>query len=180
MIEITLDRLGYYTPYILFFLSLIVIKKRNAFFYYYIGGFILNYVLNVQLKAILKQPRPDSNVALLNIMKQDGRYVHPQMYGMPSGHAQESFYSLLYVCWLIKDKLDKQNKNILFVFGLLCIIMMFQRVMTKKHTILQIGIGSIVGGMVGIFFYKMAEQQVKGIDREREDDDNEIQEGFVH
>jgi len=57
---------------------------------------------------------------------------------------------------------------------------MFQRVMTKKHTILQIGIGSIVGGMVGIFFYKMAEQQVKGIDREREDDDNKIQEGFVH
>jgi membrane-associated phospholipid phosphatase len=180
MIEITLDRLGYYTPYILFFLSLIVIKKRNVIFYYYIGGFLLNYVLNVILKGFIKQPRPDSNVELMNIMKNDGRQVHPQMYGMPSGHAQESFFSLLYIYWLTKDNPNKQNKNFLFVFGLLCIIMMFQRVMTKRHTIFQIGVGAIVGGFLGTFFYKMAEQQVKGKEREKGDDNNRIQEGFVN
>ena len=64
MILQTLERLGFYTPYILFFLSLIVIKKRNVFFYYYVGGFFLNYIFNVLLKGFLKQPRPDSNVEL--------------------------------------------------------------------------------------------------------------------
>jgi membrane-associated phospholipid phosphatase len=180
MIEITLDKLGYYTPHILFFLSLIMIKKRNVIFYYYIGGFLLNYLLNVMLKGFIKQPRPDSNVELLNIMKNDGRHVHPQMYGMPSGHAQESFYSLLYVYWLTKDKPDKENKNYLFVFGLLCIIMLFQRVMTKRHTTMQIGVGAIVGGMIGTFFYKMAEQQVKGVERGKQDDNNQIIQGFVN
>jgi membrane-associated phospholipid phosphatase len=181
MIESILDRLGFYSPYILFFLSLIVIKKRNVFFYYYVGGFLLNYVLNVTLKGFLKHPRPDSNVELLNIMRQDGRPVHPQMYGMPSGHAQESFYSLLFVYeLLLKGTTQKENKYWIIVFALLCIITVFQRVMTKKHTIMQIGVGMIVGGMVGIIFYKMAEMQVKGENLRKEDDNNEVVEGFVN
>jgi membrane-associated phospholipid phosphatase len=180
MIETSLDRLGYYTPYILFFLSLIVIKKRNVVFYYYVGGFFLNYLLNVTLKGFLKQPRPDSNVELLNIMKQDGRHVHPQMYGMPSGHAQESFYSLLYVVWLFKNNPKKQNQYWFLIFGALCVIMLFQRVMTKRHTVTQIVVGAVLGGIVGTVFYKMAELQVKGEDREKIEDNNEIVEGFVH
>ena len=180
MIETILDRLGFYTPYILFFLSLIVIKKRNVFFYYYVGGFLLNYVLNVTLKGFLKQPRPDSNVELLNIMKQDGRPVHPQMYGMPSGHAQESFYSLLFVYGLLRKTAKKENKYWILVFALLCIITVCQRAMTKKHTVMQIVVGMIVGSMAGIFFYKMAEMQVKGENIRKEDDNNEVVEGFVN
>jgi membrane-associated phospholipid phosphatase len=184
MIVTTLDRLGYYTPYILFFLSLIVIKKRNIFFYYYVGGFLLNYLLNITLKGFLKQPRPDSHVALLNIMKQEGRYVDPQMYGMPSGHAQESFFSLFYVFWLLKNKENKTKQQWLGVFGLLCLITVFQRVMTKKHSVMQIMVGSIIGGMVGTLFYKMGEFQVKGEDKDKDrgskEDNNQILEGFVN
>jgi len=174
MIYEILDNVGFYGPYILFAISLMLIKKRNVFFYLYIAGFVANYGLNYLLKNGLKQPRPDSDVHLLNVMKNDGRPIDVHLYGMPSGHMQESLYSLVFIALVTK------KKNYVLAYAALSLMTAIQRFVTRKHSILQLIVGSGVGSFMGWLFFTLAEKEIKGKSFEKADDYNLVKEGFVN
>jgi membrane-associated phospholipid phosphatase len=67
-------------------------------------------------------------------------------FGMPSGHAQATFYVTGFMFFIMK------NKWIPIVFIVVSLITLYQRVKYKNHTIEQVIIGSIVGIAVGFVF----------------------------
>ena len=175
-----LDFVGIWTSFILCILSVWMIQKRSVYFYYYIGGFIFNMVLNAILKSIWKQPRPDSDVSWLKIMETDGRPVDAHMYGMPSGHAQESFFSLAFVYGMTQNKTKHREKKLVWIFAALCALTVCQRVLTRRHTLLQVTVGALLGWGIGYGLYILATHQLKGDENEKPDDDNRIAEGFTY
>ena len=97
------------------------------------------------LKLIIKQPRPKNYKNNLEIFSFDYKGIHE--YGMPSGHSQGSFFSLIFSTLVLKSP-------ILFLIELIiCLLTVFQRWKNKKHTIEQLFVGAIFGSSMAYFAY---------------------------
>lgn len=143
---------------ILFFLTIVFLYDKKTYLWFYIVGAILNYVLNSILKLIFKQPRPDENMKLFRlemIQRETIDWREYQRYGMPSGHSQETTFSLIYVMMVL------QNIKITALFLIITLFTMFQRIYTNRHSILQVFIGSVMGLAMGYLFYFLASKNIK-------------------
>lgn len=70
--------------------------------------------------------------------------------GMPSGHAQMTAFALT-VAYLFTHQYLYQSVFLFFVTIL-------QRFVYNNHTLLQLGIGSILGITIGTFFYEIVKR----------------------
>lgn len=96
----------------------------------------INNVLNNVLKAILKQPRPASH-----------KYIpitHADIYGMPSGHAQNMAFFTIYL-W----RLFPQYKWFHLWNSLNTLLTSYQRYAENNHTFAQVLAGLGVGSLFG-------------------------------
>lgn len=169
-----LYELGEYGPIFLIILSWYLLwDQKNLFFYYNIGIFV-NAVLNLLLKGIIQEPRPlfDSkkmslaNQHLKNYYYQNG--IPFDIYGMPSGHAQMTFFTTIFIYLSIR------HTNLLYLYTIFSLFICYQRVKTNYHSISQVVVGSIIGLAFGYFVYQLAREKIKGRIRERPDDDGPI------
>lgn len=142
-----LDYTGFYGPYILFPVSLYFLLSKQLYLTVFIVGYILNALLNIILKYIIQEPRPNKDIHKFNALKQQNKPIPFNWYGMPSGHSQMALYSTVYVYNVTK------NIYVLAFFSLMSIITIIQRIYYNKHTIMQCLVGSIIGSLVGYFFY---------------------------
>jgi membrane-associated phospholipid phosphatase len=140
-------------PIILFFISLLLLLNKYILILYYIIGFIINLLLNIVIKNIIKEPRP-TNKYQKNFEKRI-KAVSSDTYGMPSGHAQSIFYSLIFI--------HKSFNNIyLSLFYLLiCLNTLHQRVNMGYHSISQVIVGAIIGLIVGYIVYNFSQKDKK-------------------
>jgi len=159
-----LDIIGYLTPNILFILSCYLLWSKPFLLVYYFVGFFINVILNIILKVVLKQPRPSEDIRLFNIAINNGKRMKYDIYGMPSGHAQTSFYSLIFIYLVFKN-----NYLSLFYF-ILSLLTLYQRVKYKNHTLNQVIVGSIVGLIVGYFIFYLSSKKITGKLRSKKDD----------
>ena len=143
----TLDLIGYNGPIILFFTSIFLLYKKNILLSLYIIGSILNLAINNILKEIIKQPRPDEDIQIFNASKMLNKRFGPDKYGMPSGHTQTVFFSLVFFYMITRSI----NWLIIMLFIAVCTIS--QRLIYRKHTIIQIIVGGIIGSVYGYFTY---------------------------
>ena len=157
-------------PIILYIISLNVLwDKPNLFFYYNVGAFS-NIILNLILKGLIKQPRPSEDVQQFNIALKNGtRFlfrngIPHDIFGMPSGHSQSAFFSMIFLFLSIK------KGRVLYVSLFICLITMAQRVAYNYHTLLQVICGAIVGACFGYFVYYLARLKIKGHITEKLDD----------
>ena len=161
-------------PTVLFFYSLLLLWNKNTLFYYYLYGFFLNVILNFILKGLIKEPRPNEDPKLFNIaLKHSIRFKfingYPyDIFGMPSGHAQSAFFSTIFIYLALKDI------KISVIYLIISLLTMYQRVLFKDHTVLQILAGSIVGILFSGFMYFMSQQKIMGKLRAKKDDDGPI------
>ena len=142
---------GYHGPKILFTLLVFIILKTNLtnvinltnhiLFVFLINAF--NIELNMVLKYIIKQPRPQRAI---KINKQDVK--HSKTYGMPSGHAQLVFHNLVYLSLLTK------NNTITTASSFIALLTLYQRYVFRMHTFSQLICGSLIGSLSGYLFYK--------------------------
>ena len=165
-----LNEIGGYGPLILIVLSVYLLwNKRNLLFYYIIGGFF-NAILNLVLKGIFQQPRPSEDYDKFNLVLKNGqRFIFKNgipfdVFGMPSGHSQSSLFSAIFIFLSLK------NLNILSVYLFISFIIMAQRVAFNHHTINQVIVGAIVGGLFGYSMFYMAQNKLMGVIREKIDD----------
>lgn len=170
MLDKIFNYIGGFGPLILLFSSLFLLwNKHNLFFYYCIGIFI-NAILNLVIKGILQQPRPSEDLKEFNLALKHGKrfifkdYLPHDIFGMPSGHTQSSFFSTIFVY------LSLQNIKILYMYLILTFITMAQRIAYDYHTVLQVFVGAIVGILFGCYMYHLAQQKIKGKIREKPDD----------
>lgn len=153
--EITiLDHVGYHGPSILFASSLYLLWEHRPYLIMYVLGMLLNLILNGSLKSIIKQARPEKQIEFIDHNNLKGI----NEYGMPSGHAQLSFYSIVYILCV-----KKPFKECLFVFVLLFlgILTVYQRVKFGRHTVDQVIVGSLIGSMFSYIIYRLTKKYLE-------------------
>jgi membrane-associated phospholipid phosphatase len=153
---------GNYSQYILFLITLYFLWNKQKLLYFYIAGYVLNRILNNILKIILKQPRPSDDEKLFNVALRNSKQIIYKnrsfwdIYGMPSGHAESVFYSTVFIYLSLKST---YISIFYFIFSLL---VCFQRVYFKFHTLAQVLVGSIVGGIFSYIVFYFAQKNIRG------------------
>lgn len=170
MLDTIFNFLGGFGPLILLIFSLFLLwNKHNLFFYYSVGIFV-DAILNLIIKGLLQQPRPYEDPKVFNLALKHGKrfifkdYIPHDIFGMPSGHTQSTFFSTTFIF------LSLQKKWILYLYMIITFITMAQRVVYDYHTVLQVIVGAIVGIIFGYYVYYLAQQKLKGKIREKPDD----------
>lgn len=163
IIEI-IDFLGLFAPYLLFVFSCILLWYKPFYLVYYIIGYGFNILLNIILKITIQDIRPSEDPKLINIAKNNGKNISYDVYGMPSGHAQLSFYSTVFIYLVFK------NIYLTLFYFVISLLTLHHRVQNKKHTVLQVFIGSFVGITVSYFIYEMTKKNISGKWNKKKDD----------
>ena len=102
------------------------------------------------LKDTIREPRP-SNGILVSLDNDEGT----NQYGMPSLHSQLSVFSLVYL-YLVTN-----NIPITILSAFIIILTLYQRWQYRRHTIEQLFVGSIIGGIMGYVIYTIAKNYKK-------------------
>jgi membrane-associated phospholipid phosphatase len=160
------DYLGYYGPNILLIFSILLLWAKNyrSYLSYYLIGYILNILLNYILKGFIQQPRPTGDQKLIEMALHNGKRFGYDIYGMPSGHSQGVFYSTAFIHLVLK------NPQITFLFFLISLNTMIQRVNYQNHTILQVICGAITGIGFAYLVYYYTAKRITGILKPKKDD----------
>lgn len=141
-----IDSIGFFGPLILLVTSIIKLWNQPPYLAGYLIFFIINVIINKILKSIIKEPRPANGQSIIN-----ESYEGADKYGMPSSHAQSVFYSMTYV-YLIKD-----DYLVLLFESFISFLTIYQRWNYRRHTIEQLGIGSMIGllfAYIGVYITK--------------------------
>lgn len=151
-----------YAPLFLVFVTFILLWNKPKLSIFYLIGLLLNSILNIILKGIFQQARPSDDPKLLKIALKNGTQtifkngVPYNIFGMPSGHSQSSFYSAFFILFALK------NKYIFTVYLFFSLLISFQRVYYNHHTVFQVFVGAIIGSIFAYFIYYMAQQKIMG------------------
>lgn len=138
--------------------SLVLLFDRVVCFRMFVFGLLVNNVLNICLKLWFRAPRPD-------------RHHVPQWglafdeYGMPSGHAQNCVYCLVFVLSCLYRDL-----RVFLVFVSVTCVSVVQRYVTGKHGWLQLLVGCVVGGLVALVVRRVSLRFLVGQGRVKADD----------
>lgn len=165
-----LYEIGAYGPIILIFISWYLLWDNNNLFFYYTIGVFVNSIINLILKGIIQQPRPildSKNIKLASTHTKEQFYatgIPFDIFGMPSGHAQSTLFSTIYIYLSLK------HTNITYFYLFITLLTFYQRISSNYHSVLQIIVGSIVGSCFGYFVYQLAREKIKGKIREKPDD----------
>jgi membrane-associated phospholipid phosphatase len=156
-----LNIVGTTAPYSLFIISIFLLRNLKYHLIFYILGFGLNNILNIILKLLIREPRPNNETKFIELIENDIRY---DKYGMPSGHAQKCFFSLVYITLILNQPLIT-----LFYIGItfICIIQKYQY---KHHTLIQLFIGSIIGTLFAYLIYFFSGKFILGKANWKRDD----------
>lgn len=81
--------------------------------------------------------------------------LKPKSYGMSSGHSQSvAYFSTLGIMLLLDNKKNNNVINILCSLILICIFIMYSRILFKCHSGMQTFIGALIGIILGLLLYK--------------------------
>ena len=130
-----LYNIGYFGPHILF---VIIFTQLTDGRLHFVLLQVLNLLVNLVLKNVVRQPRP---LGAINVNQWDKLDEH--QYGMPSLHAQLMGSMLLYAL------LHSQKWGLPILFTA---VTLWQRYVCRKHTVLQLAAGVLTGGTLCIFF----------------------------
>lgn len=150
------DYIGLYAPLILFMLSLFFLRNMKTYLQFFVSGFILNNILNIILKLALKEPRPSKDQKAIEIGVVNGARIGFDKFGMPSGHAQNCGYCIVFITMTLNDPF------ITALYSLISVISLFQRYLYNNHTILQLIIGFTVGGGFGYLTFIIGNKYITG------------------
>ena len=137
-----IDMIGFTGPLILLLVGILMLWSNKYFWCAYLVIFIINILINKLAKVIIKQPRPDDGISVMN-----EEYTGIEMYGMPSAHAQSVFMSLTFLY------LVKQSPAWLLGELFIASLTVYQRWKYNRHTLEQLGVGALLGILVAYVGY---------------------------
>ena len=133
-----IDHIGYQGPIITSLITFMSLLEKPIYLSVFIIGSFLNYLINNELKMIIKEPRPNDPIPFID----DHLIKGPQIYGMPSGHAQIVSFAVMFL--ILTKRPFYLIISSLFIFSLTLI----QRWKYRRHTIEQLAVGSITGSFL--------------------------------
>lgn len=165
-----LNTIGRYGPSILFFLSIYLLWNKPTLLFYYIIGSFINYILNYVLKGFFQQLRPNEDSEKVNLIlnNRENFLFHKgfsfDSFGMPSRHAESVLFSTIFIYMACR------KNDMLFIYLFVCLTTFFNRFTNNYHTLFQILVGGIIGSLFGYVVFILSQSKIKGIIRERKDD----------
>ena len=161
---------GDYSYLILYFSSLVLLwTKPNLYFYYNIGFFTC-FLVNAIIKGLVQAPRPMDDPKKFTLIMENSKPfffkdgVPFNIFGMPSGHTQFNAFSLTYIALATKDE------RAIFMYLVLFMLAVYNRIIYLHHSSFQILVGAILGFFLGIYFFYMADKNIMGKITEKIDD----------
>ena len=167
-IRLFIDYIGYYAPIILFFFSLLLLRNMKRYLQFFVSGFILNNILNIVLKLFIKESRPSNDQKIIEIAINNGARVGFDKFGMPSGHAQNCGYCLIFIMTSIN------NLFITTLYMAITLISLSQRYLYNNHTILQLSIGLLIGSGFGYLTYSLGNKFIMGNIKMKKDEEGPL------
>ena len=163
-LHLLINYIGLYAPIILFILSIFFLRNMYKYLYFFVIGFIFNNILNIVLKLLIKEPRPSIDQKAIEIGIVNGARIGFDKFGMPSGHAQNCGYCLVFIIMTLN------NPFITTLYLSISTISLFQRYLYNNHTILQLIIGLIIGTLFGYLTYNVGNKYIMGNIKMKKDD----------
>ena len=152
--------IGSFGPIILYILTCYFLWEKKTLYFYYNIGFLINSILNIVLKGIFQQPRPSVDTKQFNLAITNGkRFIFKDgvpfdLFGMPSGHAESVLFSTVFMYFSMK------NIRVLYIYVLISLITICQRVVYNFHTTFQVLVGGIIGSLIGYYFYWISQNKI--------------------
>jgi membrane-associated phospholipid phosphatase len=151
------DYIGLQGPIIISAITFFSLLNTRPYLYMFIVGSVLNYSLVLILKHLIKDPRPSNPIPYLE--DDDNGEVS---YGMPSGHAQISFFSITF---LYLTKVRPFTFVALSVF--IGCLTLYQRWKFRRHTLEQLVVGTVTGCAFSYGIYWMTTNYLQRIEHFR-------------
>jgi len=159
-----IDYIGYLGPFLLLATTIILLKNKGTLLSVYVVGYVLNLIVNIILKSLIKQPRPSEDLSVFNASVAHGKRISFDRYGMPSGHATSVFYSTAFVFFALKDPV------LSIIYLIISINTGYQRIKYKNHTLMQVICGAIIGTLAAFITYLFATRKLAGLLKNKKDD----------
>jgi len=158
-------------PVLLFIFAIFLLWTRKNMLFYYLIGIFINSMLNLVLKGIFQQPRPEEYKKQFDAMVKHGKTIVFKdtgipfdIFGMPSGHLQSCLFSTVFVFLTLK------RMDVLFLFALITLVTMYQRINYNYHTWFQTVVGGFCGATFAAIVFYLSREKLKGKVREKRDD----------
>jgi len=143
-----LDEIGKYGPILNFIITGATIASKKKYFIAFIISSIINHYSNSIFKILFKEPRPGIRIDGSDLETRIKEFGDDK-YGMPSYHAQTTFFSITYL-YLVS------NQPFILVLELtIWLLTLVQRWTYKRHDVKQLIAGSIIGGIMAYLSYYM-------------------------
>jgi membrane-associated phospholipid phosphatase len=162
-----LNTVGENGPFVLFLMTMYLLWDKHDLIKYYTFGLFFSQALNAILKVVIQQPIPGKPKVTTRYNIKDllvGMY--DDLYGMPSGHAQFSFYTSMFMY------LAYQQTSLVFLYMGYSMFIIYQRVTGLHHTKIQVVVGAIVGSAVAFGVYMLFKKNVIGVISLKPDDNS--------
>lgn len=146
-----IDIIGLYSYILLFIIAtfiLFIYHRYNTLIIYTIGYF-LTYIIGCIIKPIIKSPRPPNMVPFMGEVKFLTNSPI-EKYGMPSGHASGATYTISFMWW---SSYRIATPCFFWVGLFITACTFYQRWIYRRHTLIQIICGAILGGIMGWLIY---------------------------
>lgn len=132
--------IGFFSEIIIILIVIGNIYINKVDLVFYIIGLLFSIIINIFLKKSIKDPRPHNPVKFLN---SEHFITNSNVYGMPSGHSQHTFYSLFYLLLTVKS-----FNFWTIIASIICILTIYERWIFNNHTIQQLIGGAILGILI--------------------------------
>ena len=139
--------IGYFSEIIIVIIVLSLLYKNIPIILFYLIGLFINIIINYFLKIWIHEKRPNQPIPFF---AKNHFNLKNSTYGMPSGHTENVFYSIVFLYMNFK------KITIWIIISILIgIITIFQRLKYNNHTLFQLLVGSIIGSIFAYIFYQI-------------------------
>uniref|UniRef100_A0A6C0B3Y7 Phosphatidic acid phosphatase type 2/haloperoxidase domain-containing protein n=1 Tax=viral metagenome TaxID=1070528 RepID=A0A6C0B3Y7_9ZZZZ len=149
------DQIGNQGPLITFLITSFFLLQQKKYLIAYLVFSFVNHYSNPVLKMLFKEPRPNMRVSKDPDL--DGRIkeLGDDKYGMPSYHAQTTFFSTAFLYLVQKDP------YVLLAEFTICCITWYQRIKYGRHSVAQLLAGSIIGLTMAYVSYNLTKHYLR-------------------
>jgi len=149
------DTIGNQGPLLTFLITSFYLLPQQKYLIAYLVFSFVNHYSNPLLKMLCKEPRPNTRIAKDPDL--DGRMkdLVDDKYGMPSYHAQTTFFSTVFLY------LVQKNPYVLLAEFTICCITLYQRLKYGRHDKRQLLAGSIIGSTMAYAGYYLTKHYLR-------------------
>jgi membrane-associated phospholipid phosphatase len=144
-----LDFIGFNGPLILSGIACVLMFKKTGVLLTYFVFLGVSLFLSKLAKQFIKEPRPTRPLAYFT--NESYLYSNEEKYGMPSAHATLAAFSVAYFYLFLR----KWTDPVFIVSVIIWALTLYQRWKYRRHTVLQLIAGTVLGltvGAIGYFF----------------------------